>query len=119
MYAIDPPMMARLYSAGLGVEVSEEELMRAGRRAVTLEKCFNVREGATRADDKLPWRLMHEESPDRAGAINSQQELDGMLDGYYRLHGWDLATSWPNRQTLEELDMGDVAEELGSLGKLP
>lgn len=119
MYAIDPPMMSRLYSAGMGLDVSEEELMLAGRRAVTLEKCFNVREGATRADDRLPWRLMHEESPDRAGAINSQEELDGMLDAYYALHGWDPTTSWPTRRTLEALGMAEVAEELAELGKLP
>jgi aldehyde:ferredoxin oxidoreductase len=119
IYAVDPAMMARLYEAATGIPTSEESLMLAGRRIVTLEKCFNVREGATRADDRLPWRLMHEESPDRPGAINSPAELDGMLDGYYTLHGWDLATSWPKRETLVELGMGDVAVELGQADRLP
>ena len=86
---------------------------------MTLEKCFNVREGATRADDRLPWRLMHEENPDREGAINSPEELNKMLDEYYALHGWDQETSWPTRETLDSLGLSGVADELAGLNKLP
>jgi aldehyde:ferredoxin oxidoreductase len=118
-FAISPEIMAGLLSAAVGTEMTEEELLKAGRRIVTLEKCFNVREGATRVDDRLPWRLMHEESPDREGAINSPEELNQMLDEYYRLHGWDLETSWPMRETLESLDLSHVADELVRLDKLP
>jgi aldehyde:ferredoxin oxidoreductase len=94
-------------------------MLESGRRIVTIEKCFNVREGATRADDRLPWRLMHEENPDRDGAINSPEEMNKMLDEYYTLHGWDLETSWPIRDTLESLTLTHVADELARLGKLP
>jgi len=113
-YGVKPGNMALMYSYATGIPISEEELMRTGRRIVTLEKCFNVREGATRKDDVLPWRLMNEEpeaSPE--GSRNSQEELDMMLDEYYRLHGWDLDTSIPTRETLEYLDLKDVADELG------
>ncbi|MHB1032978.1 MAG: aldehyde ferredoxin oxidoreductase family protein [Pirellulaceae bacterium] len=119
IYAVDPAMMAALFEAATDLPMSEADLMLAGRRIVTLEKCFNVREGATRADDRLPWRLMYEESPDRPGAINSPEELSGMLDGYYALHGWDPSTSWPTRQTLESLGMKVVAGELARMGRLP
>jgi len=118
-FAITPEMLASFFSAAMGVEITEEELMQAGRRILTLEKCFNVREGATRADDHLPWRLMHEEAPDRAGAINSPEEVNKMLDEYYSLHGWDVRTSWPTKETLESLDMAEVAEELERMGRLP
>jgi hypothetical protein len=37
-----------------------------------------------------------------------------MLDRYYRLHEWDPQTGWPTRQTLEELDLSDVADRLES-----
>ena len=33
---------------------------------VTIEKCFNVREGARREDDRLPWRMMNEPVPEGA-----------------------------------------------------
>jgi len=118
-FAILPDMMAGLLTATLGFEVTEEGMLEAGRRILTLEKCFNVREGATREDDRLPWRLMHEENPERPGLRNSPEELSGMLDEYYDLHGWDRETSWPTRATLEALDLEDVADQLEQMGKLP
>jgi aldehyde:ferredoxin oxidoreductase len=118
-FAISPEMMAGLASAAIGTHITEEEMLLVGRRIVTLEKCFNIREGATRADDRLPWRLMHEENPDREGAINSPEEMSKMLDEYYTLHGWDLATSWPTRRTLESVGLANIADELDRLGKLP
>ncbi len=117
-FTITPELAAGLFSAMVGAEVDADELLRAGRRIVTLEKCLNIREGATRADDRLPWRLMHEESPDRQGAINSPEEVDHMLDEYYALHGWDPRTSWPTDATLRDLVLDDVAVELKRLGRL-
>lgn len=37
---------------------------------------------------------------------------------YYTLEGWDTATGWPTRETLESLGMGDVADTLAAWGKL-
>jgi aldehyde:ferredoxin oxidoreductase len=118
-FSVSPELAAGFFSAAVGEAMSAEELMRAGRRIVTLEKCFNVREGATRGDDRLPWRLMNEESPDRQGAINSPQELDLMLDQYYALHGWDGITAWPREETLRALDLGAAADEMGHTRRLP
>jgi aldehyde:ferredoxin oxidoreductase len=59
------------------------------------------------------------DSPQGEDAILSQEKMDGMLDRYYELHEWDGETSWPTRATLEKLDLGDVADDLGKMGKLP
>ena len=45
--------------------------------------------------------------------------LNRMLDEYYDLHQWDRKTSWPYRETLEELGLNEVIEELEPLGKVP
>jgi len=118
-FTIDPELAAGLFSAATGMDMTADELLRTGRRIVTLEKCYNVREGATRAHDRLPWRLMHEESPDREGAINSEEEMNRMLDEYYTLHGWDPVTSWPREETLRGLGLGYIADELKRTGRLP
>ena len=136
-FGVDPEQMADMFSAAIGGRVSEEELMKAGRRILTLEKCFNVREGTTRADDVLPWRLMNEPLESLArGAdvpraleakgsendfvpINSPAMLNRMLDEYYALHNWDRETSWPYRETLERLDLQEVIPELEQKGKIP
>jgi len=113
-YGVTPRNMALMFTYATGIDITEKELMNAGRRIVTLEKCFNVREGAAREDDRLPWRLMNED-PDASpkGSRNSQEELDEMLDEYFRLHEWDMATGIPTRETLKRLDLEEVADELG------
>jgi aldehyde:ferredoxin oxidoreductase len=120
-FGINPDNMARMYEAATGISMTEDEMMLTGRRVVTLEKAFNVTRGATREHDNLPWRLMNEgaASGPLKGEMNSQEELDGMLDKYYALHEWDSKTSWPKRETFEKLDLKDVADYLESIGKLP
>ncbi|MQL50726.1 aldehyde:ferredoxin oxidoreductase [Desulfofundulus thermobenzoicus] len=71
-----------------GREYTREELARLAGRIVTATRLFNVREGATRADDMLPSRFFNEPVNDGQNAI-TRQELDIMLDDYYRLRGWD------------------------------
>jgi aldehyde:ferredoxin oxidoreductase len=97
---------ARMVSAITGWTVDTEELERIGERIINLERCFNVREGVSRKDDVLPWRVMHEPIPDgpSAGMHCPPEELDRMLDEYYRLRGWD-ANGVPTRQTLERLGL--------------
>lgn len=82
---------AAMLRAVTGWDVTVEELERAGERIVNLERLFNVREGARRRDDRLPWRVMHEPIPHgpSAGMHCPPAELDAMLDEYYRLRGWD------------------------------
>jgi aldehyde:ferredoxin oxidoreductase len=116
-YAIDPEMMAGFFSAAVGEPICEAELLKAGRRIYTLEKCFNVRLGFDRRDDRLPDRMMYEENADRPGEDNNPGELDAMLDGYYQLRGWDLRTSWPTRGELSRLGLGDLADQLTAYGK--
>jgi aldehyde:ferredoxin oxidoreductase len=121
LYGLTPKMMAEMWSAAIGEEVSEEELMKAGRRIVTLEKAYNIRCGATRSDDRLPWRIMNEDAEDRPGEnfmANTQKELDKMLDEYYGLHGWDLKSSRPTRKVFEKLDLDFVIEEFEKKNKL-
>jgi aldehyde:ferredoxin oxidoreductase len=116
-FAVNPRNMARLFSLGVGVDLDEKQLRLGGRRMVTIERCFNVREGARRRDDILPWRMMNEQVPSgaNAGMITDQAMLDKLLDQYYTLHGWDVATAVPLRSTLEQLGLhevcGDVALE--------
>jgi aldehyde:ferredoxin oxidoreductase len=120
-YLVDPRLMAEMYTYAAGIKMGEDDILRIGRRIVTLEKAFNVREGATRRDDTLPWRFMNEpiRNGPLAGMTTSSDELGKMLDEYYDLHGWDKKTSWPFKETLESLELEEVAKELASLRKIP
>jgi len=82
---------ARMVRAITGWDMTAEELERVGERIINLERLFNVREGVRRADDTLPWKVMHEPIPagPSAGMFCPPEELRGMLDAYYALRGWD------------------------------
>jgi aldehyde:ferredoxin oxidoreductase len=81
---------AVMVRAVTGFDMDVEELERVGERIINLERLFNVREGVRRAQDVLPWKVMHEPIPEgpSAGAYCPPEELSGMLDAYYDLRGW-------------------------------
>jgi aldehyde:ferredoxin oxidoreductase len=101
---------AGLVSAVTGWDMDAAELERVGERIVNLERCFNVREGVRREHDALPWKVMHEPIPDgpSAGMYCPPAELDGMLDAYYALRGWD-AGGVPTPDRLRALGLAVLA----------
>ena len=44
-------------------------------------------------------------------------KMDGFKTIYYELEGWDMATGWPRRSTLEHCGLGQVADVLEKQGK--
>ncbi len=89
LYVEEP--YARMVRAVTGWDMSVDELTLIGERVINLERLFNVRDGVRRADDVLPWRVMHEPIPDgpSAGMHCPPEQLGMMLDRYYALRGWD------------------------------
>ena len=103
--------MAKLYTYTTGIEITPEELGIAGERIITLAKIINVREGLTRNDDTLPWKVMNQPVPDDGpvkGAVVTQDELDLMLDDYYQARGWTVE-GIPPKAKLKELGLQEFA----------
>jgi aldehyde:ferredoxin oxidoreductase len=103
--------LAALYTAVTGIEMSGEELRRAGERINNLGRLINIREGLTRKDDSLPWKIIHVPIPDEGpskGSHVAQEELDLLLDDYYEVRGWDNE-GIPTPEKLKELGMEDLA----------
>jgi len=94
-----------------GLKATPEEMRESGERIVTLERMYGVREGVSRADDRLPSRFR--ESPLREGAsCGTVVDLDLMLDEYYAERGWDPATGHPTHETLRRLGLGFAVKDL-------
>jgi aldehyde:ferredoxin oxidoreductase len=103
--------LAALFAAVTGIEMSGEELRLAGERINNLGRLINIREGLSRKDDSLPWKIMHVPIPDDGpskGSHVTQEELDLLLDDYYEVRGWDKQGN-PTPEKLKELDMEDLA----------
>ena len=71
-----------------GIRYSVADLHSVASRVQNLTRLFNLREGATRADDSLPERLLKEPINEQNNRI-TKEELDAMLNDYYLLRGWD------------------------------
>ena len=103
-----------IVEAVTGWETSEAELLSMGERALTLARVYNLREGLTVDDDRLPQRLLEPISRGHADGNKVDAELlQEAVRGYYILMGWN-EQGVPERITLESLGVGWVAQPGGS-----
>jgi aldehyde:ferredoxin oxidoreductase len=100
-------LLLRSYTAITGIPLTFQDALKAGERVFNLKKAFNVKHGATRAEDTLPKRLLTQ--PGRSGAV---VKLDETLPEYYEARGWDPATSKPKVEKLLELGLEDVGKDI-------
>lgn len=104
--------MTKLYNSVTGLEVTPAELATAAERIMTLAKLINIREGLSRNDDSLPWKVMNTPIPDDGpvkGAVVTQDDLDLMLDDYYQARGWTVEGNPPAKK-LAELGLGEFKD---------
>ena len=115
-FASQPEICAEYHNAVTGMEVTPKDVLHIGERIVNLEKAYNIREGWTREDDKLPDRFLKEALP--AGAAKGQMvDLDSMVNEYYSERKWDRS-GLPTREKLTALGLDTVAVDLENMGKL-
>lgn len=108
------PRMAALLSALTGVDFSEERLSKACDRIYNIERAYLVKHGITREDDVPPRHFLETPLPDgpSKGRVIDREKFESLKDSFYELRGGDKKTGAPTRQTLEELDLKYVADEL-------
>ena len=102
--------LAKYYTLTTGIKMTPEELRTTGERINDIARIFNVREGFTRKDDHLPYKIMHNPIPDETvskGSYVSQKELDFLLDDYYEARGW-TREGFPTIEKLNELGLKDL-----------
>jgi aldehyde:ferredoxin oxidoreductase len=105
----------RLYNSVTGLNISGEDMMRAGERVFNVEKAFNTREGASRKDDTIPARFFEEPllgGGPSGGAVVDRDKFQTILDEYYESRGWDVSTGLPRLGRLRELGLEEVAMDL-------
>ena len=86
-----------------GWDMDWEEGLKAGRRILTLRQAFNVREGLTPDDFRLPKRF---EEPLSAGPmVGHDVPFAHMRADYFRALGWDPQSGRPTPETLADLGL--------------
>lgn len=78
---------AELLTMVTGSACGEDDLRRSVRTITALRHAFNLREGWTADEDRLPARFTEEALPD--GARLSREDLAAMVAGYYAARGYE------------------------------
>ncbi len=102
--------LVNLMKASTGWDTGAVEMARVGERIITLARVINLRQGITAADDKLPERefQQHIGGPSAKATPYDKTKLQGMINYYYKLMGWD-EKGVPTPETLNALDIGWAA----------
>lgn len=104
--SIDTTGMADMLAAGLGRQVSAEDLNRAGERIWNLIRLFNLNAGFTAADDTLSEKITKQalKHGPHEGRVLNAETLEEMKALYYHLRGWD-EVGRPKENKLRELGL--------------
>jgi len=125
MLNYDPQEIAHLYTSATGIDITPEDLHKAGERAWNILKAANVREGFTRKDDRFPDKFLEPlKAEDKEIRLMdyyrtkelTREDVEKMFDDYYDERGWDIEKGIPTKQKLEDLDLKDVATDLEKRG---
>jgi aldehyde:ferredoxin oxidoreductase len=106
---------AELYAVITGRKKSWDDLLKISERIWHLTRAFSIREikGFGRNWDYPPPRFYQEPIPSgpNEGHYLTKEELDILLDEYYRARGWD-ENGIPTKETLERVGLGDLTADM-------
>jgi len=95
-----------------GWPMSYWKLMKAVERGITLARIFNLREGFSAQDDRLPYRFAtHPSEGPLKGITLDPAQLAEAQSVYYQMLGWD-ESGIPTYSRLVELDVEWAAKYL-------
>lgn len=103
---LTPEACAELFRVSTGMEITAEDLLRSGERAIVMERLFNCREGFGRKEDQPPQKWVTRSTWVDGREIKPLQvdTVNRMLDLYYEERGW-TDKGIPAEPKLKELEM--------------
>lgn len=112
-YVYSYEQLAEALSGVSGIDYGIADVLAVGARAQTLARLFNLREGLTADDDKLPKRVM---TAFKSGPIAdieiTPQAFAWAKQRFYELMGWDPESGVPSVVCLRELALDDLLADV-------
>ena len=108
-----PNLVTDVVKAVTGWDTSLLELFKAAERGWTMARAFNIREGFTADDDKLPDRLFEAfTSGPLKDKVFTREQFQKAKEIYYQLAGWDKDTGKPTEAKYVDLDLQWLADKM-------
>jgi aldehyde:ferredoxin oxidoreductase len=102
---------AEVLSGVTGCDYTLADILAVGERAQTLSRLFNLREGFTADDDRLPRRVRRAfKSGPLAGVTLTDEQFAWARRRYYEMMGWDGETGVPSAGSLAGLGLEEIGE---------
>jgi aldehyde:ferredoxin oxidoreductase len=98
--------LPNILTLATGIEFDKDKLWKVFQRNRTLVRAVNVKRGLRRKDER---------PPEDHWAVRDEEFEQKLLDDYYEFKGWNK-DGVPKKETLEELDLGFVAEDFEKSG---
>lgn len=126
--------MCKFYEAVTGKDITRESALELGHKIFTLDKAIWTLQGRHRDQEVFSDYVYDRPNPEDAlypmfidgkwgyhsgkGRTLDREKFEDFKTRFYVREGWDPATGWPMRSTLEEMDLGNVADALETAGRL-
>jgi aldehyde:ferredoxin oxidoreductase len=113
-----PGVVLNMLNPLCGWDMTADEYWTTARRIITMERCFNVREGISSKDDRLHKRFLTEPLPEgpKKGTIFTAEDEKKMHDAYYKHFGWD-EKGIPTEATLKSLSLEYLIDDIQAAKK--
>ncbi len=95
-----------------GTNLDMEAALKVGERINNLRQAFNIREGLTVKDFKIPGRILGNPPLPDGPTAGKQVDSKTMKKEYFQTLDWDVETGKPSKAKLVEMGLEDVAEAI-------
>lgn len=112
-------MEAEMLSAATGDQWTEEMTNALAERSMLLFRANLMRHSGRCREQEVNETFRIVQIPDANEQTVSWEDYNSLVDLYYDERGWDKKTGWPTRETWEKYGLGDIANEMEQLNKLP
>ena len=112
LLSLKPSALTDSLTCVTGREFMLDDVLTRGARIAALRTAFNHREGVRNIDFQLPDRVIGRPPLDAGPTAGRTVDVDVQVADYLEAMGWDIETGAPTKETLTQLGLDFVAEDL-------
>jgi aldehyde:ferredoxin oxidoreductase len=99
------PLLCKALRAATGWDISFQEALNVGRRAVNMMRIFNIQSGLTPEQERPSARYGSTPVDGPAQGLSIAPHWEDIRRNYYKLMGWDETSGLPLEKTVKELGL--------------